>query len=318
MNDVGTLRTAERHRRVARVVGPRMGPTDRNSFQTNGFGAVICWLLLSGGWGFAASPAIRAERETGRMAHLEAGQLEGAQVASSRTSAPADRLQEWVANARRLPEVNVVRTLPELPTATVTQAGPVPLDLDLTRLEPDAASGEENQRIERLPLPAPTSPSDRETTSQAIRNENQPIDRLTTDIRPPAGRLPANVAADRFAREGVLFQGPDASRPWIGGVYQWESSALCHYPLYFEEINVERHGHRVPVAQPVISAAHFFATVPALPFLIALDPPHRPIYVLGHCRPGDLEACPIRRIPVLITPSVVEAALIVALCFAIP
>ena len=211
-----------------------------------------------------------------------------------------------------------VRTPPASLTAAATEAGTVPFELDLTPLESGDTSSDRSQRFERLPLPAPQSPSDRETTSQAIRNENQPIDQLTTDIRPPAGRLPANAAAETFGREGVLWHSPDASRPWMGGVYQWEPSALCHYPLYFEEINVERHGHRVPVVQPVISAAHFFATVPALPFLMALDPPHRPIYALGHCRPGDLEACPIRRIPVLLTPSVVEAAVIVALCFAIP
>ena len=65
---------------------------------------------------------------------------------------------------------------------------------------------------------------------------------------------------------------------------------FCHRPLYFEEINLERYGYGCGwCLQPGASAAHFFGTVPALPYLMTVDCPHECIYTLGHYRPGS---CP--------------------------
>jgi hypothetical protein len=79
-------------------------------------------------------------------------------------------------------------------------------------------------------------------------------------------------------------------RCWPASTYQWDATCLCYKPLYFEEINLERYGYGCCAClQPAASAAHFFGTVPALPYLIAADSPCECKYTLGHYRPGS---CP--------------------------
>jgi hypothetical protein len=51
------------------------------------------------------------------------------------------------------------------------------------------------------------------------------------------------------------------------------ASEFCYRPLYFQEVNLERYGTSHRFWQPVISGARFFATVPALPYLMTV---HRP------------------------------------------
>ena len=170
--------------------------------------------------------------------------------------------------------------------------------------------------LERLPAPDPvqqSSPSDREP---AFRE--RPLYELSTDIQPPAGQLPADAMEPRFQSSPVPGYDTFATRNWERGVYCWEAPLACSYPLYFEDINLERHGHHVPYAQPVFSAAHFFCRVPALPYLMALEFGRPHPYTLGHGRPGTREPCPIRQLPVAATPAAVQAAIVLALIFALP
>ena len=110
-------------------------------------------------------------------------------------------------------------------------------------------------------------------------------------------------------------------RLWEPLGYCWESPALCHRPLYFEEVNLERYGYTSPrmrLLQPAVSGARFFATVPALPYLINARPPCECVYTLGHYRPGS--CVPYRRHwPELrVLPTSVEAAAATGLVFLIP
>ena len=46
----------------------------------------------------------------------------------------------------------------------------------------------------------------------------------------------------------------------------WRAAGYCHKPLYFEQWNFERYGNSVhPVADPFLSAGHFFTTAAFLP-----------------------------------------------------
>ncbi|HEY6563036.1 MAG TPA: hypothetical protein VIY86_00945, partial [Pirellulaceae bacterium] len=68
----------------------------------------------------------------------------------------------------------------------------------------------------------------------------------------------------------------------------WNASALCHKPLYFEEVQLERYGHAVcPTAQPFLSGAHFFSSLVLLPYNMGLYPPCECKYALGYYRPGS-------------------------------
>ena len=77
-------------------------------------------------------------------------------------------------------------------------------------------------------------------------------------------------------------------RSWAQVTYQWKASAMCHKPLYFEQVQLERYGHSWgPCLQPIMSGAHFFATIPILPYKIGLQTPNECVYTLGHYRPGS-------------------------------
>lgn len=112
------------------------------------------------------------------------------------------------------------------------------------------------------------------------------IGEVTTKTRPPAGELPEMLAG------GGTAQGlePDGVRDWRRLAYHWHAPAICHQPLYFEDVNLERYGytpwHLRPI-QPLISGARFYMTLPALPYLVATNPPNEGIYTLGEYRPGS-------------------------------
>lgn len=86
-----------------------------------------------------------------------------------------------------------------------------------------------------------------------------------------------------------LFAQPGAvGRYWVPQTYSWTASSLCHKPLYFENIQLERYGHsHGPFMQPVRSVAHFFVSLAFLPYQTAIHPQNECEYPLGLYRPGD-------------------------------
>ncbi|MBX3420228.1 MAG: hypothetical protein KF752_01595 [Pirellulaceae bacterium] len=81
---------------------------------------------------------------------------------------------------------------------------------------------------------------------------------------------------------------PLVGRDYIASTVQWKASGACHNPLYFEQVQLERYGHETgPVLQPLISSAHFFLTLPILPYKMGVHPPHECQYALGYFRPGS-------------------------------
>ena len=96
------------------------------------------------------------------------------------------------------------------------------------------------------------------------------------------------VAGKDFPFECSLGDEPFAPRQWAETIYTWKASGLCHKPLYFEDVQLERYGHsHGPYTQPLISGAHFFATLPILPYKMGLKTPDECVYALGHYRPGS-------------------------------
>ena len=98
-----------------------------------------------------------------------------------------------------------------------------------------------------------------------------------------------------------------------------KAAGYCHKPLYFEQWNLERYGHSVhPVADPFISAAHFFASVPALPYKMGVELPWECIYPLGYYRPGDCAPWTIPAPPISARGAAVEAAAATGIIFILP
>jgi hypothetical protein len=120
--------------------------------------------------------------------------------------------------------------------------------------------------------------------------EDRPLEELGISIALPSGKLPNDLASACW-QELNQSAGPLAAmRFWPVNVYNWNATCMCHRPLYFEEINLERHGYGCPdCLQSGVSAAHFFATVPILPYCMVVECPTECVYTLGHYRPGS---CP--------------------------
>ena len=122
----------------------------------------------------------------------------------------------------------------------------------------------------------------------------KPLSALGIGIAIPDGKLPTDLATPCWNQ---INQKESASRCWAMSCYNWNATCLCHRPLYFEEINLERYGYQCGdhccnfpcecCLQPAASAAHFYGSVLALPYCMAADRPNECIYTLGHYRPGD-------------------------------
>ncbi len=98
-------------------------------------------------------------------------------------------------------------------------------------------------------------------------------------------------------------------RCWGPKTYTWTASGLCHKPLYFEDVQLERYGHSYgPLLQPLISPAEFFLTFPVLPYKMGLTPPNECMYALGYYRPGDCAPYMFDAIPISVRASLFEAA----------
>lgn len=115
--------------------------------------------------------------------------------------------------------------------------------------------------------------------------------------------------------EGETFLG----RNWTCVTYNWKASGLCHKPLYFEQVAVERYGHSMPtLVQDVICGAHFFASIPALPYMMGLCPPDECQYSLGYYRPGNCAPYLIDPIPLSLRAGLFQAGAIVGGILIIP
>jgi hypothetical protein len=174
------------------------------------------------------------------------------------------------------------------------------------------ASDASLQPAEVLPIPIPDNPT---APRIPALDQDRPIGALTTNIMTTAGKLPQDVAADKFRGDYP----PWAQRPWNETAYFWDAPSLCYGGLRYEEVNLERFGYgHCHLLQPFVSAAHFAGSTVALPYNIATHPPWECIYPLGHYRPGS--PVPYRKIwPDLSLPgSAAEAGTIAGLILLIP
>jgi hypothetical protein len=101
--------------------------------------------------------------------------------------------------------------------------------------------------------------------------------------------------------------------------FTWKASGLCHKPLYFEQRGLERYGHSVgPIAQPLLSGAHFFGTFFVLPYKAGINPPHECVYALGNYRPGSCAPYMVPPIPLSVRGALMEAGAVVGMVYLLP
>lgn len=116
-----------------------------------------------------------------------------------------------------------------------------------------------------------------------------------------------------------LVEEPLLARTWQPLTMTWKASGLCHKPLYFEEVQVERYGHTLgPIVQPVWSGAHFFANIALLPYNMGVHPFNECQYALGYYRPGSCAPRQIPPFPLSARGALLEAGTIVGGVYLLP
>ena len=132
------------------------------------------------------------------------------------------------------------------------------------------------------------------------------------------------IRVDGNAGEDYPYECPVSSqahlpRQWPQITYTWKASGLCHKPLYFEQVQLERYGHSWgPYVQPLMSGVHFFGTLPILPYKMGIRTPNECVYALGYYRPGNCAPYMIDPVPFTWRAAFFEGAAVTGISFIIP
>jgi len=174
--------------------------------------------------------------------------------------------------------------------------------------------GDKAPRLERVPSVAPPERAPPEELTQAPSSlpyqcptPKEYVKRLSD--------ISTNIAAEpgEFPVECGLGNEQFSPRSFEGTLFAWKASALCHKPLYFEDVELERYGQTCsPLFQPLLSAAKFYLTLPILPYKMGLEPPCECIYPLGYYRPGSCAPFIIPPVPISLRGALLEAGVWVA------
>jgi len=144
------------------------------------------------------------------------------------------------------------------------------------------------------------------------------IHEITNDIAAEEGEFPKECTLTSEVIQGPLFHGQNRSG-WAPTTFTWKASGLCHKPLYFEEVHLERYGHSWgPYLQPVISGGHFFLTIPTLPYLMGLNPPNECMYTLGYYRPGSCAPYLLDPLPISVRAGLAQAGAWTGMVYLVP
>jgi len=208
------------------------------------------------------------------------------------------------------------------------------ISLDITApFKPDAASLEEERQAREDQLRQIPARQWRDRNGQLVASgrlteiANQKVQITGADGKSAAVPL-VNLSDDDLcflaAWWGVPTEcslGGDSFNPrnWEQVTFTWKASALCHKPLYFEEVGVERYGHAMcPLLEPVHSGAHFFLNIAFLPYKAGINPPHECQYALGYYRPGNCAPWLVPPVPVSLRGALLQGAAAVGLVYLFP
>ncbi len=179
-----------------------------------------------------------------------------------------------------------------------TLPSPDAVNPDRYRNEPPFASSEATP-------PVSCEQDKRECEAALIKLRNTTLDKLDIDIA-----VTGHEGGD-FPCECALT-GDFNGRNWSGTTFTFKASLLCHKPLYFEEVDLERYGHSLnPLIGPVWSGVHFFITIPTLPYQMSLAPINECQYILGYYRPGNCAPYLFPPIPLSAEAALIEATSVV-------
>ncbi len=120
-------------------------------------------------------------------------------------------------------------------------------------------------------------------------------------------------------KECLIEQVSYTPRQWTASTMTWKASNLCHHPLYFEDVNLERYGHtRGPLVEPFVQSAHFFGNILVLPYKMGVHCPSECQYALGYYRPGNCSPWIKPPVPISARGAIAQAATMTGMFWLIP
>ncbi len=174
--------------------------------------------------------------------------------------------------------------------------------------------GDQAPKLERVPSVAPPERAPPDEMTQAPNSLPYQCPTPKEYVKRLAD-ISTNIAAEpgEFPVECGLGNEQFSPRSFEGTLFAWKASSLCHKPLYFEDVELERYGQTCsPLFQPLLSAAKFYLTLPILPYKMGLEPPCECIYPLGYYRPGSCAPFIIPPVPISLRGALLEAGVWVA------
>jgi len=139
-------------------------------------------------------------------------------------------------------------------------------------------------------------------------------ERISIDIKLPDESLPNDYSQRIFETTELDHRATSAI-----SYFYWNAPEIWYHPLYFDDVQLERYGQTpCPRLQPFLSAAHFFGTVPILPYKMGIDPPCGYVTNLGYYRPGSPTPCIGRRLPLEADAAFYETSTALGLIFLLP
>ncbi|MBX9790400.1 MAG: hypothetical protein K2Y37_15890 [Pirellulales bacterium] len=212
-------------------------------------------------------------------------------------------------------------TLPDegLNEPTPAQPGQPELTAPDMREEPDTGAIEDSFR-------EPSQPDEGDTAweqemAQLREGQQPPACRKPEEILKRIRDITSDISADAgdFPPECPLGDSPFEPRMWHLTAFHWKASGLCHKPLYFEQVGVERYGHSLgPILQPMWSGVDFYGRIFLLPYEMGIEPPWECVYALGYYRPGSCAPKMIFPFPVSIRGGLLEAGAVLGAVYLLP
>lgn len=178
--------------------------------------------------------------------------------------------------------------------------------------------------IDETPASAPAAQPSTEAPSKEYDlddetvEERKTIGQLRARIKPSDGDLPIDHAGPHFAQEPRYYHGYGTERGWDGLSFAWCNTGVCHQPLYFQDLNLERYGYHYGCSQWLVSSAKFAVDTALLPYQLVVSPPCDCVYTLGYDRPGNCVPYRCYRLPWRTDAAMVLGGVAVGLFFLAP
>jgi len=175
------------------------------------------------------------------------------------------------------------------------------------------AAEEESEPAADEQAQPPCADEAKDCTKQLGKLRGDRIAVIDLDIR--VGGRPGNDYPCECRLEGETYE----PRRFATTMFTWKAAGNCHKPLYFEDWQLERYGHsHGGLADPFVSAAHFFVTLPVLPYKMGVELPWECVYPLGYYRPGSCSPWMVPAVPISVRGFAVQAATITGIVFMMP